>query len=500
VANKDNSIISILSTPLRIREDKALPILTAYSSFLDAVKEGSSEKQIDENVEQSQIKIYEFSSDQSECDSFEDFKDFKETASLKSHGVSSFSNVSAGSIAVIPVRGVMMRETTYSYRYGYIIGTRELESILTKAENSDNIDGIVIQLKSPGGEAAGNESLARVIQRVKKSKPVLVSFEGMASAALEAFISSTEIYALEKDSYFGSLGTMTTLVNDSKFWSDMGVDFIEIYAPQSSLKNIESREAKNGNSDPMKDRLKKSTKFFIDDVKKARPQIKDDDKIFKGAIYNAVEALAIDAIDGIKDFNYVLNRTAFLARKSKRANTKKVSLENKNKETETVQVSKEDKNLLDRAKAFFGGGTKEAAPEKTEHEIAIEKATSEISGLKTAALSYQKQIAELEADKAKTVEAMGVLEADVAHLSDAKLVDGEEPFGTVEAMVKVYNQTFEHNKELGGQGKNANLPVNNKEQESGISENKIGLKTESVDDAYARIQKNLKEKKAETKE
>ena len=91
MANKDNSIISILSTPLRIREDKALPILTAYSSFLDAVKEGSSEKQIDENVEQSQIKIYEFSSDQSECDSFEDFKDFKETASLKSHGVSTFA-------------------------------------------------------------------------------------------------------------------------------------------------------------------------------------------------------------------------------------------------------------------------------------------------------------------------------------------------------------------------------------------------------------------------
>ncbi len=495
---KDNSIVSILSTPLRIREDKTLPILTAYSSFLDAVKEGNSDKQIDENIEQSQIKIYEFSEDQSECDSFEDFD---EKSTLKAHGVSSFATASAGSIAVIPVRGVMMRETTYSYRYGYIVGTRELESILAKVEKSDNIDGVVIQLKSPGGEAAGNESLARVIKAM--TKPILVSFEGMASAALEAFIPATEIYALEKDSYFGSLGTMTTLVNDSKFWADMGVDFIEIYAPQSSLKNIESREAKNGNNEPMKERLQKSTKFFIDDVKKARPQIKDDDKIFKGAIYNAVEALKIDAIDGIKDFNYVLNRTAFLARKSKRANTKKVSDKTENKDLETVQVSKEDKGLLDTIKTALGLGSKEAKPEKTEHEIAIEKAASEIEGLKTAAVSYQKQITDLQAEKEKTAETLSGLESDLKHLEQAKTLEGEEAFKSVEDMVKAYNQTFEHNKELGGEGKNPNLPVNNKEQESGISKTTQTPTEETLDERYARINKSVedkKNKKAETEE
>lgn len=493
--NKDlnKSLVSILTTPLRICEDKARPILMAYSCFLDSAKTGDIEEQLKENIENNKISLASVKHNNSE-----DFENFKAEVDMRITDVSTFKDATPGSILIVPVRGVMMRETQYSWSYGYVTGTRELEKTIKAAEQSPNIAAVVVQLKSPGGEAAGNESLARVIKNC--NIPVLISFEGMASAALEAFIGADEIYALEKDSYFGSLGTLTSIVDDSKFWDEMGVKFTDIYAPQSTLKNVEYRAALEGDNKPMEDRLEASTEFFIKDVKAARPQIVDDGKIYKGAIYNAVEALKIKAIDGIKDFDFVINRAAFLSRKNARENNankmtpeEKLAAEKAASEKETVEVSKEDKGLLDQIKGFLGIGKKEAGSEIPNE---ISKANEELGKLKAQLGSLEKSLAEYAVEKASLQNEISKLTADREQLKNAKVLDGENPFESVEALVKTYNQTFEHNKELGGDGKAPNLPVSNKETEDVLQPAKTAEPAKTADQREREIEQKLKEKRA----
>ena len=494
--NINKNLASILSTPLRIVQDKALPILTAYLGFTEAACSGNCEKQIQDNIEANRVKVFEIKANEAL-----DFENFKVESSLKMKASDTpFKDAPQGSVIVVPVMGVMMRESSYSWRYGYIQGTRELEDIVRAADASPNISAIVFKAKTPGGEAAGNESLARTIKSC--STPTLMSFEGLASAGLEAFIGVDENYALEKDSYYGSLGTMTTVINDSKYWANMGVDFIEVLAPQSTLKNIETRSAREGDSKPMEDLLEKSTDFFIKDVKKARPQIIDDGKIFKGQIYNAVEALKIKAIDGIKDFDYVLKRAAFLGRKNKRNNKSKEMktaeelAEEKlaaEKTADTVTISKEDKNVLDKMKGFFASFGKHADGD-VEEITPIQKATAEIDTLKGSIVNQQKTIDELTADREALQTRVSDFEADTANLKDAKVLEGEKPFETVEAMVKVYNEAFAHNLELGGPGKAANLPVPDKE-ELDVNASNVADKELTVSQREAQIEKKMADRK-----
>ena len=511
----DKNLVSILTTPLRVVESKALPILTAYSSLVEASKEGGNEQQIEKNILEAQAKVLEVKHNDAE-----QFEDFKVEASIKASGVSAFGDATPGSIVVIPVRGVMMRESSYSYSYGFIRGTRELEGLVKAAELSANVTAIVFDVKSPGGEAAGNESLARVIKSC--SIPTLVSFEGLASAALEAFIGVDELYALEKDSYFGSLGTLTSVMNASKYWADMGVEIVDIYAPQSTLKNIESRAAKEGNIKPMQDRLEASTDFFINDVKAARPQIVDDGRIYKGALYNAVEAKKIKAIDGIKDLEYVINRAAFLARKQKRSNNSKLNSDMNaaekaaetaaaeklaadkaaaTKEVETVEVSKEDKSILDTIKTALGLSTKKVeTPVVDEAAVKAAADAQEVVRLTTLVGTHEKTIEAISQEKVVAETKASELEADLANLGQAKTVEGEEPIKTVAGMVEAYNATFEHNKALGGNGKAPATPVADQEGDdvSKVENNVHSFK--SVEDREAEIEKALEAKRKAKKE
>ena len=91
-----------------------------------------------------------------------------------------------------------------------------------------------------------------------------------------------------------------------KLFEKFGIDFYEIYAPQSTEKNKILRELRAGNQEPAKEHLEYLADNFIQTIKTARPQIKDDQKVFKGAVYSPEKAKEIGLVDELATLEQIL--------------------------------------------------------------------------------------------------------------------------------------------------------------------------------------------------
>lgn len=384
-----------------------------------------------------------------------------------------FTKVEKGSIAVVPVMGAMMRDSYCTFSDGFVSGTRDLEATVKALDENENVDGIIFYINSPGGQADGNESLSRVIASAKT--PTVGFFEGMASAAVYAFQGVKELYAAETQSYWGSIGTYISIVDDREFWEKMGVNYMEIYAPQSTEKNKEFRDAMDGDLEPMKQMLSSLTDSFIKTVKKSRPSLQDDGHVFKGKLYSAVDAMKIGAIDGIKNLEFAIDRARILGKKAKKQNV------NTNQNTDIM--SDENQEQLGFFQKWFGkSSAKEADTELETVKNAGVELQTKLEALEKEFATAQATIAE-QKTKLDTLTNSLIKEGAVSAGLELKATELEKlievdnnllkskGFDSVEAILADHAKLIQHNKELGGAGA-TQTPINEQQTITATNDNK----------------------------
>jgi ClpP class serine protease len=215
-----------------------------------------------------------------------------------------FRDIPENSTIIIPVKDVITK-----YNYCGAPGTLTLANFIKEADKNQNITGILFDIDSPGGEAAGTEHFANTIAECKT--PTLAFVNGMvASAAYWPASACDEIVVNLKTDYVGSIGTYRNFVDFTEYYEKEGIIVKDIYARVSTEKNEEHREALKGNFEPMLDRMAVITQSLIDGVKKGRGDRLNSEKgdPFKGKIYFAAEALEIGLIDSINNIEYALDR------------------------------------------------------------------------------------------------------------------------------------------------------------------------------------------------
>jgi ClpP class serine protease len=198
----------------------------------------------------------------------------------------------ANSVAIVDLKGPI---TKYDQWCGGA-GTETKTNILQRCFANPNIVAIVLDVDSGGGEGGATEAFSEEIHNAPK--PVLASVNGMAcSAAYRIASSCREIFMSGKTSEVGSIGSYVEVVDFTKYYEEMGVEIIRVYAPQSTLKNKAYEDLLKGDDSAMKADLKTYTDYFIGAVKENRQAIKDDKKVFKGECYYTEDAIAIGLAD-----------------------------------------------------------------------------------------------------------------------------------------------------------------------------------------------------------
>lgn len=157
-------------------------------------------------------------------------------------------------LAIIPVTGSLINRFGGSYE-GYVTGYNFVRRQLQAAIADEDVKGIIFDVNSYGGEAAGCFELAAEIRASRKIKPSMAVVDSNAYSAGYALASSATKVVATPSGGVGSVGVITMHVDMSKMLEDFGVKITLIY---------EGKHKADGNPyEPLPDDVKASVQSRI---------------------------------------------------------------------------------------------------------------------------------------------------------------------------------------------------------------------------------------------
>lgn len=224
------------------------------------------------------------------------------------YGVSSYTkleNLPAGSIAQVDIIGPVLK-----YGDACSDGMTDHAAVITKLANQGNISAIILNIDSPGGQASGTTLLADAIKAASQVKPVVAVIQDGIAASAGMWIASaaSEIYVTNNTSKVGSIGVFTTLADWYGYAKKQGLEIRDIYAPQSTDKNGEHRQALAGNDAPMLESLGDLADAFMGTIQANRAGKLTSEAWNTGKMFDGKKATKMGLIDGVKSYSQVVQR------------------------------------------------------------------------------------------------------------------------------------------------------------------------------------------------
>lgn len=200
--------------------------------------------------------------------------------------------------AIIPIHGTLLNRCNWSW--GFCTGYQFIRRMLNLALDDSDVEQIVFDVDSPGGEAAGCFELAREIMASRRVKPSLAMVDSLAASGGMALAGcATKMYAIPS-ARIGSIGVYRMHVSYEESLKQDGIKVTFAKAgdhkvdgnpyqdlPASVLKNWEEAAGKTWDD-------------FITLVAESRDMSEADVRATQAEIYRADEALAIGLINAVK--------------------------------------------------------------------------------------------------------------------------------------------------------------------------------------------------------
>ena len=351
-----------------------------------------------------------------------------------------WNDVPEGSIAVIPLKGPLMKEDQYCGP----AGTSTIGKVIKAADKSANIDAIILHVDSPGGTVDGTMDLAEIIANT--NKPIIAFADGMvASAALWIGSAADEIIASNNKTQIGSVGVILSFADLQPAYEKLGVKFHSIVADQSPDKNKIYEDLRAGKYDDYKKEvLNPLAADFIAAIKQNRPGVKDDQ--LTGKVFFA-ENLVGSLIDSIGNFDYAVQRASELAAQHK----KETSIKTKNSTSMKKQYASVNKLLAVDQLEAQEEGVYLSEDQVASIDAALEKGSADATALQAANDAKAAADAELATAQASIT----AKDAEIAQLKQtagadpAKVVSQKETVAGAEkdANVTSDKKSFEENLE-----------------------------------------------------
>lgn len=232
--------------------------------------------------------------------------------STSSGTVDSYDKAPEGSVAVIDLRGDMIKEGTWcSY------GTEEIAAAMRAAASSDKVIGIRLDIDSGGGAV---DAIAPMLDAISfaqsQGKPVVACCDLCASAAYYVACHCDEIVAdNDISAEFGSIGVMMQFPDYAKYYEQKGIKVHTIYSDLSTHKNAPFEAALKGEYKSIKEEmLNPLARKFQQAVKSHRPNLDTKvDGILNGRMFFAKDALKYGLIDKIGNHEVATSEVQRLA-------------------------------------------------------------------------------------------------------------------------------------------------------------------------------------------
>lgn len=140
--------------------------------------------------------------------------------------------VNQDGIAILPISGSLVHKYGYLQPVSGMTGYDGIKARLLAALNDADVNGIMLDFDSPGGEVAGCFVLAREMQGLTATKPIWSMTNELSCSAAFALASQANRRIITSTAVAGSVGVITAHVDRSQMLSEQGVKVTLLYSGQ----------------------------------------------------------------------------------------------------------------------------------------------------------------------------------------------------------------------------------------------------------------------------
>ena len=202
-------------------------------------------------------------------------------------------------MAIIPIHGALLNR--FGGSWGFVTGYQAIRRQMNAALEDDDVQILVFDVDSPGGETAGCFELAEEIRASREIKPSISVVDSLAASAGYALASSATRMVATPSSKIGSIGVYIMHVDFSGALDQAGIQITYVEAPKGGMKTAGSpnRKLDKRAEEYLQAFVDKSYEEFVSLVSENRGLEDGIIRDTEARVIRADEALAIGLIDEV---------------------------------------------------------------------------------------------------------------------------------------------------------------------------------------------------------
>jgi signal peptide peptidase SppA len=207
-------------------------------------------------------------------------------------------------IAIIELKGPLVARTTWMSKWLGAMSYEDLRAIFVEAVSDPEVDRILIDADTPGGQVNGLGELSSLMKMVGKIKPIDTYVAGgLLSAGYWLGSVTGNIYASET-AFVGSIGVVVTHTSYQGALEKAGIKVTKIKSGEKKQVGSSEKDLSASEQAYLQAQVDDLFTLFKRHVLSNRAQVNPD--TFDGSEYLADKALAMGLVDRVMTFDDVL--------------------------------------------------------------------------------------------------------------------------------------------------------------------------------------------------
>lgn len=212
----------------------------------------------------------------------------------------------APGIAVIPVHGTLVRRALGVEAASGLTSYGDIAERLDQALSDPRVNGILLDIDSPGGEAGGVFELADRIRTASNIKPVWAHANDSAYSAAYAIAASATRLTLSRTAGVGSIGVIALHVDQSVKDAKDGVHYTAIYAGQHKNDFSPHAPLSPQATSALQTEVDRLHAIFVEHVARMRGIDPDAVRATEAGLLFAEDAVETGLADAVASFDQVI--------------------------------------------------------------------------------------------------------------------------------------------------------------------------------------------------
>lgn len=212
-------------------------------------------------------------------------------------------------IAVIDIVGVLAPKANLMINFSGGTSLQVVTQDFVDAIENKSVQGIILNVDSPGGPIAGIKELATIVFQSRGKKPIIAfSDDTAASGALWIAVAADEFYISSATVSIGSIGVAWNHIDISEQNKKNGKVITELASSPVKRLITENKPLSDEGKKDITEKLETLHNLFASDIKKFRNLDSEElGKVATGEIFLGEIAIKNKLVDGIKSFEQIVS-------------------------------------------------------------------------------------------------------------------------------------------------------------------------------------------------